>query len=319
MRCPKPENEAQMSQVQMATNLVAGADDEVAAAVAVVGTAARPEKRRRVRRMTRACLDMAATLMRSGTSVALSGPAPAVSKQTFAPTLPGKTSLDEASIKKQKICLLMNRRQLAHLIEVTDRLMKTKKVTGMNGLAAAAAAVVGGAAMRVGQTAEPIPLLIGALSTMMILPTSHPRALPLLTMRRPHRVKLVMSQSVAVAAAAAAVPGRPPQRLVRQRRKSHVVRPKSHLAPVDGRQKAPDVASRAVTETQTAAVAVVKAPFRGLAKAVMRMTKASSSWAWMKAGLIRLGAGLRAMRNCLPKAVSTASGMSPAGLRQSEL
>jgi hypothetical protein len=88
--------------------------------VAVVGIAARPAKRRRVRRMTRACLDMAATLMRSGTSVALSGPAPAASKQTFAPTLPGKTSLDEASIKKRKICLLMNRQQLVQLIGVTN-------------------------------------------------------------------------------------------------------------------------------------------------------------------------------------------------------
>jgi hypothetical protein len=132
-------------------------------------------------------------------------------------------------------------------------------------------------------------------------------------------MKLVMSQSVAVVAVAAAVPGRPRPRLMRQRWKSRVARSKSQQAHVDGRRKAPDVVRRAVAENPTAAVGAVKAPFRGLAKAVMRTTKASSSWAWMKAGLIRLRAGLRVMRNCLPKAVSTVSGMSPAGSRQSGL
>lgn len=52
-----------------------------------------------------------------------------------------------------------------------------------NGLAAAAAAAVGGGvAMRMKQAAEPRPLLIG-VPTMMILLTSHLRALPLLPMR----------------------------------------------------------------------------------------------------------------------------------------
>jgi hypothetical protein len=170
-----------MSLVQMATNLVAGAGDEVAVAAAVAGIAARPARQRRGRRMMRACLDMAATSMRSGTSVALSGPAPAVSKQTSALTPPGKMSLDEASIKKRKICLLMNRQQLVQLIGVTNRPMRTKKAMERNGLAAAAAAVGGGVAMRMKQAAEPRPLLIGVPT--MILLTSHLRALPLLPMR----------------------------------------------------------------------------------------------------------------------------------------
>ncbi len=50
-----------------------------------------------------------------------------------------------------------------------------------NGLAAAAAAVGGGVAMRMKQAAEPRPLLIGVPT--MILLTSHLRALPLLPMR----------------------------------------------------------------------------------------------------------------------------------------
>jgi len=173
-----------MSLVQMATNLVPGVGDEGAAAVVVVEIAARLEKRRRGRRMTRACLDTAATLMRSGTSVAPSGPVPAVSRRTFVPTPPGKMSLDEASIKKRKICLLMNRQQLVQLIKVTGRPMKRKRATGRNGLAVAAAAVVdGGAAMRVRQTVEPRPLLIGELLTMTILPTPHLRTPPPLPMK----------------------------------------------------------------------------------------------------------------------------------------
>jgi uncharacterized metal-binding protein len=61
--------------------------------------------------------------------------------------------------------------------------MRAKKAMERNGLAAAAAAAVGGGvAMRMKQAAEPRPLLIG-VPTMMILLTSHLRALPLLPMR----------------------------------------------------------------------------------------------------------------------------------------
>jgi hypothetical protein len=59
--------------------------------------------------------------------------------------------------------------------------MRAKKAMERNGLAAAAAAVGGGVAMRMKQAAEPRPLLIGVPT--MILLTSHLRALPLLPMR----------------------------------------------------------------------------------------------------------------------------------------
>lgn len=67
----------------MAMNLVAAAGDEAAVAVAVAGIAARLPKRHRVLRMTTACRDMAATLMKSGTNAAATVPVLVVSKPTF--------------------------------------------------------------------------------------------------------------------------------------------------------------------------------------------------------------------------------------------
>lgn len=82
----------QKSLKQMATNLVVAAGDEGGVVAAGVGIAARRLKRHHVLRMTTACQGMAATLMRSGTSVAATVPVLVVSRPTFVHMLRGRMS-----------------------------------------------------------------------------------------------------------------------------------------------------------------------------------------------------------------------------------
>lgn len=195
---------------------------------------------------------------------------------------------------------------------------RRKKPTVRNVRAVAAVAAVDDeAAKRVRQAADPKPRLRVELPAAMSLPRKCLRLAMLQLTNRPDRERLVRSQFVAVAAAVAVVPERPRLRLVRQRRNGLVAQPKSRLAPAADPQKALVVVSRAAAATLMATAVAVRALFHAWGKVVMRTTKASSSWAWMKAGLIRPGPGLRAMRSCLPKVASTVSVMSPAGSRQS--
>ena len=213
---------------------------------------------------------------------------------------------------------MIQRRLIRQLRRSVDLPTRRKKPTVRNVRAAAVAAAGDDeAVMRMRRAAELKPRLRVELPMTMSRPGSHLRlAMPRPT-NWPEQERLVRSQFVAVAAAVAAVPERPPLRAVRQRRNGRVVQPMSRQARAGGQQKALVVVSRAVAETQMVAVVAGRAPFPVWGKAVMRTTKALSSWAWTRAGLIRLGPGLRAMRNCLPKVASTVSAMSPAGSRQS--
>ena len=77
---------------RMVTNLVVAAGVEAAVAAAVAEIAVRLPKRHRVLRRMTACPDMAATLMKSGTSAAAIVPAPVASKPTFVHMLLGRMS-----------------------------------------------------------------------------------------------------------------------------------------------------------------------------------------------------------------------------------
>lgn len=214
---------------------------------------------------------------------------------------------------------MMPRQRLAPLRLAAGRLKPTvipmpRTVLPVAGVAAAA----GGAATKASRPAAVREPPVAATSLMESPPMLIRPLQPLLLQKDPlPRVRPPTSPCVVAAVAAAAVPARLAMMPVRHQLSGcRDDRRMSRQAPGGGHRRAPDAVRRAAPVSWTAAVVAAK-PSPASVKAATRTTKGLSSLAWMKRQLKPMIVGRPVMKNCWPKAVSTASVMSRVGSRRS--
>ena len=218
-------------------------------------------------------------------------------------------------MKKPKTCLMMRRRQTAQLTVAVERPRAMPMPMVRSDRVAVAAVVVAAGAVTRQSRAARVKQLLGPATPMRV---RQPRSAMLPEKGRLQRVNPVMKRLVAAVAAVAAAPVSQPKVPLRHLPSGRGDRPTSHRGPDNAPREGAGVATPVVVESPTdAVVAARRSP--ASVKAVMRMMKGWSFSGWTSRRRKLVIVGRLEMKNCWPKAASTASAMSPVGSKRSAL